>query len=1355
MRSDLKWHVQILLWGLVLLCGNALGAGVDDYVKKDSWGETLLATRAKLAADSGSVSGVEFGAWSVTAPLACSNFEELHFTDAKVDLNAAGAGGEKMWKQSPEFVDGKTQALQGGKSKVATYLFRTIQAKDAMPLPVEVGSDDGIEIWLNGKKIHSHNVPRSAGAGRDKLTLDLQKGGNELLMKIYNISGGHGFYFASGSEKSFDAVLEKLQQDFPQMCAWVLQDLPQDQQVAFFQPGRTAEFETNLIAKALQALEGKGGQVFAARLKSLQDAKTAPEDSAWLTLYTDVCLAREGQKKMAQVNLPALRRAIEDLRATHGAAYKNGDAYLQKLEMFEKKLPAIQEGLGKGEASAIGDMQAMAALQREALLANPALDFDEMLVIRRSESSPALGLPQNWQGNCSLARSGFDNEIMRLSDYRSEQPQLKPLYKPEKPICVADVDLNFDADKMLFSMIGNHNRWQIWEIGVDGQNLRQVTPGTYPDIDNYDACYLPSGKIMFGSTAAFHGVPCVGGADTVANMCVMDADGQNMRQLTFDQDHNWCPTVMNDGRILYTRWEYSDTAHYFTRLIFTMNPDGTSQFCYYGSNGYWPNSKFYTRPIPGDKTKVVTVASGHHGVTRMGELVILDTAKGRTSADGAVQRIPGFGKKVEPIVMDRLVDDVWPKFLHPYPLNDKYFLVACQPTATALWGIYLVDVFDNMTLIKELPGNVLFEPVPVKKIARPPVIPDRVDPKKQDAVVYLTDVYSGPGLKGVPKGTVKQLRLFEFHYSYPQMGGHVNVAVEGAWDVHRILGTVPVQEDGSAMFRVPANMPIALQPLDAEGKAVQLMRSWFAAMPGETLSCAGCHESQNQTPLPRQTLASRQGPAEIEPWHGPARGFSFKREVQPVLDKYCVGCHDGGERHGEKIPDFSRKEKDVVGIDGNRFTSAYLALHPFVRRPGPESDYALLEPMEFYADTSELVQILKKGHHGVELDAEAWGRLYAWIDLNVPDHGNWAEQRPLPGNFHERRMEMRKLLANRPEDPEIMPPVPEAPAFVQPKHPTRPAQFESKLAQWPLNAEEAKKLQAAAGAQTRRTLDLGNGVKMDFVLIPSGEFVMGNSAGTPDENARTSVKIEKPFWLSVNEVTLGQFQRFDEQHKSQILDQQHKDHTTPGYPVNDPTHPAIRVSWKEAVAFCEWLGKNSGEKCVLPTEAQWEWACRAGTDTPLNYGDVNADFSKLANLADKSMERLCVRGINPQPIDNPSLFEAYLPMDRRFNDGERIMTTVAKYQPNAWGLNDMHGNVAEWTRSLYRPYPYQDGDGRNALDGEGSRVVRGGSWYDRPYRAGSAFRLNYQPWQKVFDVGFRVAIEQGTDVRTAQADAAK
>ncbi len=210
-------------------------------------------------------------------------------------------------------------------------------------------------------------------------------------------------------------------------------------------------------------------------------------------------------------------------------------------------------------------------------------------------------MPANWQGNCSLNQTGYDNEIAVLSPV-APGGKLTTLFKPQGGAFVGDVDLNFDADTMLFSMPDN-GRWQVFEIRADGAGLRQVTKGEEPDVHNYDACYLPSGKVMYCSTAVFHGVPCVGGADAVANLFTCDADGANARQLGFDQDHNWCPTVLNDGRVLYTRWEYSDLPHYFSRLLFHMNPDGTNQTEYYHSNSYWPNSTFFARPIPGTRPR--------------------------------------------------------------------------------------------------------------------------------------------------------------------------------------------------------------------------------------------------------------------------------------------------------------------------------------------------------------------------------------------------------------------------------------------------------------------------------------------------------------------------------------------------------------------------------------------------------------------------------------------------------------------------------------------------------------------------------------------------------------------------------
>jgi len=244
-------------------------------------------------------------------------------------------------------------------------------------------------------------------------------------------------------------------------------------------------------------------------------------------------------------------------------------------------------------------------------------------------------------------------------------------------------------------------------------------------------------------------VPCVNGSSRTSNLYLMNPDGTSIRQLCFDQEHNWCPTVLPNGRIMYLRWEYTDTPHSHDRVLFHMNPDGTGQMEFYGSNSYWPNAIFYARPIPEHPSKFVGIVSGHHGVRRMGEMVIFDSARGRREAGGAVQRIGEYGKKVQSdtdskhestLIADQLVDASWPKFLHPYPLNEKYFLAAAQPTPQSCWGIYLVDVFDNMLLLKETPGHVLFEPVPLHKMSRPPVVPDRVDLSRDDAVVYLTDI---------------------------------------------------------------------------------------------------------------------------------------------------------------------------------------------------------------------------------------------------------------------------------------------------------------------------------------------------------------------------------------------------------------------------------------------------------------------------------------------------------------------------------------------------------------------------------------------------------------------------------------
>ena len=267
---------------------------------------------------------------------------------------------------------------------------------------------------------------------------------------------------------------------------------------------------------------------------------------------------------------------------------------------------------------------------------------------------------------------------------------------------------------------------------------------------------------------------------------------------------------------------------------------------------------------------------------------------------------------------------------------------------------------------------------------------------------------------------------------------------------------------------------------------------------------------------------------------------------------------------------------------------------------------------------------------------------------------------------------------------------------------------------------------------------------MVFAQIPAGEFVMGSLDGAPDERPRRVVRVKEPFWMAVTEVTNGQFARFDPAHDTRYVDMHYMDHTVPGHIANHPDQPVARVSWQQTARFCQWLSRKTGQRVTLPTEAQWEYAARAGTDTQFFYGTMDSDFNRFANLADQSLRwfRMKFDGASALPRRYEYSAAMNFPLhDERFRDKWHVVDYVGQTEPNTWGLKDMIGNVSEWTRSSYRLYPYRDDDGRNDESLAERKVARGGSWADRPADAGSSVRRAYESWQKVHDVGFRVICE--------------
>ncbi|HEX2973968.1 MAG TPA: SUMF1/EgtB/PvdO family nonheme iron enzyme [Tepidisphaeraceae bacterium] len=1125
-------HGLIALVAAMGIVGMRVSVGrCDEGGSASQWAKAMLQKRQAVQQEASNLP--QHSQWYTSGDLRAKSFNDSLFPEKGVKLDGKRTDGKALWTAMPQWQNGQVVQLSSG-DRTATYLYRTIECKTPVKMTAGFGSDDGITVWLNGKKIHSLDVPRGAGADQDRVPLDLKAGTNELLVRIYNISGGCGFYYSLGP--SYRAVADQLRDSYPVESRWFQQYFPES--VAWFTHASDTELDQKTIAGLLGRLQDPQPQK--AQLEELVKKQTPANDPAWLTLFVATAervQAMESAQTLAKsVNFEALRLSIQELKAKYPDTYRNGQVYLDRVDELEKQAPAFHKALlERNDKAAREYIQACQDLKHKALVVdNPVVNFDKLLVVKREAGR--LGLPQNWQGNTSIDPR-MDNEIATL-DIKAPS-KLKTVYKPAKPVFVGDLNLHFDAEKLLFSSIGANNRWQVFEMKVDGSGMTQVTPGEYPDIDNYNGIYLPDGRIIFDANSSFVGVPCVGGSDYVGNLHLLSADRKKVRRLCFEQDNDWYPTMMPDGRVMFLRWEYTDSAHYFSRLLMTMNPDGTGQIEYSGSNSYWPNSLFYAKPLPGDVTKFVGIVSGHHGVPRMGELVLFDIARGRIENTGAVQRIPGRGKPVEDIIQDTVVDASWPKFLHPMPLSDKYFIVSSQPTPQSNWGVYLVDTFDNMVLIQEEPGYALLEPIPLRKTPTPPALPDKVKLDRSTATVSIQDIYSGRGLPGVPRGTVKSLRIFQYEYSYRNMGGHYSVGIEGPWDVRRLLGTVPVYPDGSASFEIPANTPVSVQALDAEGKAVQQKRSWFVGMPGEHVSCTGCHDDQNTASLSKRTEAVKFPPSKPKPWYGPKRGFGFVREVQPVLDKYCVGCHNGQEGR----PNLADTTITNTSL-GGAFPKSYIELHPFVRRNGPEGDYHTLTPLEFHADTSDLVQMLTKGHYNVKLDAEGWDRLITWIDLNVPAHGTWREIGNIPGNFEKRRREMQKAYAGIDEDIEaVVNPYQKTEKFIQPEPmPAKPAPVE--VVGWPFAADKAAQMQGALG-ETRLRIDLGAGKSIELRRIPAGEYEMGDLNGYPDEYPTAKVRIDKPFWMAVTEVSLEQYQQFDPQHRNGYYDMHFKPQALP------------------------------------------------------------------------------------------------------------------------------------------------------------------------------------------------------------------
>ncbi|MCL2306502.1 MAG: hypothetical protein FWC43_14280 [Planctomycetaceae bacterium] len=697
-------------------------------------------------------------------------------------------------------------------------------------------------------------------------------------------------------------------------------------------------------------------------------------------------------------------------------------------------------------------------LRRELVLRNPLFPTGPLVFAKHVPSAMSHQLTQTYGytarpggGLFVLDKPGVSMQVRSLTD------GLLPMGSYAHPA------LSYDGKKIYFAFCEADRSPEVWrdpntmsrryhlyEMNSDGTGPKQLTDGDY---DDFNPTPLPDGDLIFISTrrGGFH--RCGGGPCYVYTLSRLNRETLETRVISFHETNEWDPALMNDGRVLYTRWDYVDRDAVFYQQLWVTRQDGTNVRAYYGNNTFVPCGIWESRAIPGSG-KVMAVAGPHHGMSA-GSIILLDTTRGvdgpepieRLTPDArfpeseyplaagvalpspsdfdspvpfywnAVNRPdrPGFREANVPEQESR-----WPGHCYkaPWPLSEKYFLVSYSydqlrgeagPNLPNMFGIYFVDVYGNKELLYRDPNISSVWAKPLAGRPAPPTLQAGLEPDdvQKTGTFYMQNVNeSWPPL---PDGATDRIRSLRIVQVLPKTTPNANDPMVGAAYASpgkQVLGTIPVEEDGSAYFECPAEIPILFQALDAEGRAVQTMRSLTYLQPGENMSCVGCHENRMQTFTPNVgALAMQRAPSKIKPGPDGGKPLSFPILVQPVLERHCVECHS------EKVPE-QNGGIILTGEPDGRYTKSYNALISRVTYTAwsmPEGNHEpMTQPGRFGARASTLTKLLQDGHYNVQLTGDEWERLNTWMDANALFYGTF-----------NRTDQARQLRGERIEGPEL------------------------------------------------------------------------------------------------------------------------------------------------------------------------------------------------------------------------------------------------------------------------------------------------------------------------------------------------
>jgi len=710
---------------------------------------------------------------------------------------------------------------------------------------------------------------------------------------------------------------------------------------------------------------------------------------------------------------PTPRRIKDEIAWTRELAGRLKAGFEEELA----ELAAIEKKVAQLEKADAGLYFRVREIKRSIMFKNPAVDFDKVLFV---DMPLPGGRESHHETRHRLGYMAMPGARLLVLDGLSPGGKLKQLM-PQEPLHGAfwRPDISYDGKKILFCFLPhNEKSFHIYEINIDGAGLRQLTSGPYDDLD---PIYLPDDEhILFSSTRGHTYVRCMPPTNAFV-LTRSDRDGKNIYIISRNNEPDYLPSVMGDGRVIYTRWEYTDKPLWRAQGLWTVNPDGTQVNALWGNQSVWPDLVKDARDIPGSR-RVMFTGSAHHDWFA-GSVGIISPDKGSNFPDGITKitadvEWPESGDgPVDPIESPRYHrSGKYGAYYSPYPLGEKDFLVSARRGEQFM--LYLMDVDGNRELIYK-GKHQLFHALPVKPRTKPKVRPSLVDwpergERPKDGLIFSNNVYEGVPEK--MRGKAKHMRVLTIEaktYTYwnkrPYLSTGPVVSGVQSEGVKRVLGTVPIEKDGSVAFNAPSGIPLHFQLLDEKYRALQTMRSFTGVMPGERRGCVGCHEQRSSAPQNTQrSIALRREPSEITPPPWGEDTVSFERYVRPVLSKYCSDCHEG-DGEGRKTVDLTSRPghlgfdetywlligkpswgKSHVppknpppgwGIAGVFMVEAYDKLDP--------AGYQTLDPMTTLSYKSQLIELVSSGeHYDVKVDEVSRRKLIAWVDTMCPYRGD-------------------------------------------------------------------------------------------------------------------------------------------------------------------------------------------------------------------------------------------------------------------------------------------------------------------------------------------------------------------------------